>query len=295
MGRSLLLLLRNLRNLRIASDKKMFWNRLFRNRMGMVGLAVILVNVLVAVLAPWIATHDPLKVDVVRRSAPPSQEFWFGTDDFGRDIFSRVIHGSRISLEISVLSVLVATLLGVIIGATSGYYGGWIDNLLMRFMDAIMSFPAILLAIGIMAVRGGSIYNVVLALGFVYIPRFARIVRGSVLSLKEKEFVEAALAMGIGDVTIIFRHILPNCLAPLIVQGTISLAYAILAEAALSFLGLGAPPPAPSWGNILSDARNFMLDAPWMTIFPGIAITIAVLGYNLFGDALRDVLDPRLK
>ena len=154
---------------------------------------------------------------------------------------------------------------------------------------------AILLAIGIMAVRGGSIYNVVLALGFVYIPRFARIVRGSVLSLKEKEFVEAALAMGIGDVTIIFRHILPNCLAPLIIQGTISLAYAILAEAALSFLGLGAPPPAPSWGNILSDARNFMLDAPWMTVFPGIAITIAVLGYNLFGDALRDVLDPRLK
>jgi peptide/nickel transport system permease protein len=273
----------------------MFWNRLFRNRMGMVGLAVILVNVLMAVLAPWIATHDPLKVDVVRRSAPPSQEFWFGTDDFGRDIFSRVIYGSRISLEISVLSVLVATLLGVIIGATAGYYGGWADNLLMRFMDAIMSFPAILLAIGIMAVRGGSIYNVVLALGFVYIPRFARIVRGSVLSLKEKEFVEAALAMGIGDVTIIFRHILPNCLAPLIIQGTISLAYAILAEAALSFLGLGAPPPAPSWGNILSDARNFMLDAPWMTIFPGIAITIAVLGYNLFGDALRDVLDPRLK
>jgi peptide/nickel transport system permease protein len=292
MGRSLLL---HLRNLRIARNKKMFWNRLLRNRMGMVGLAVILVNVLMAVLAPWVATHDPLKVDVVRRSAPPSQEFWFGTDDFGRDIFSRVIYGSRISLEISVLSVLVATLLGVIIGATAGYYGGWADNLLMRFMDAIMSFPAILLAIGIMAVRGGSIYNVVLALGFVYIPRFARIVRGSVLSLKEKEFVEAALAMGIGDVTIIFRHILPNCLAPLIIQGTISLAYAILAEAALSFLGLGAPPPAPSWGNILSDARNFMLDAPWMTVFPGIAITIAVLGYNLFGDALRDVLDPRMK
>ncbi len=166
----------------------MFWNRLLRNRMGMVGLAVIVANVLMAVLAPWIATHDPLKVDVVRRSAPPSQEFWFGTDDFGRDIYSRVIYGSRISLNISVFSVLVATLLGVMIGATAGYYGGWIDNVLMRFMDAIMSFPAILLAIGIMAVRGGSIYNVVLALGFVYIPRFARIVRGSVLSLKGKQF-----------------------------------------------------------------------------------------------------------
>jgi peptide/nickel transport system permease protein len=162
-------------------------------------------------------------------------------------------------------------------------------------MDAVMGFPAILLAIAIMAVRGGNLYNVVIALGFVYIPRFARIVRGSVLSLKEKEFVEASLAMGNSDLFIIFRHILPNCMAPLIVQGTISLAYAILAEAALSFLGLGAPPPAPSWGNILSDARNFMLDAPWMTVFPGIAITLAVLGYNLFGDALRDVLDPRLK
>jgi peptide/nickel transport system permease protein len=263
--------------------------------MGMVGLAVILFNILTAVLAPWIATQDPLKINIANRAAPPSHEFLFGTDDFGRDIFSRVVYGSQISLSISLLSVLAATVLGVIIGAAAGYYGGWADNILMRVMDAIMSFPAILLAIAIMAVRGGSLYNVIIALGFVYIPRFARIVRGSVLSLKEKEFVEASLAMGNSDLFIIFRHILPNCLAPLIVQATISLAYAILAEAALSFLGLGAPPPAPSWGNILSDARNFMLDAPWMTVFPGFAITLAVLGYNLFGDALRDVLDPRLK
>jgi ABC-type dipeptide/oligopeptide/nickel transport system permease subunit len=191
--------------------------------------------------------------------------------------------------------VALAVVFGVMIGASAGYYGGWIDNIIMRCMDAVMSFPAILLAIAIMAVRGGHLYNVVLALGFVYIPRFARIVRGSVLSLKEKEFVEASLAMGNSDVFIIFRHILPNCLAPLIVQATISLAYAILAEAALSFLGMGAPPPAPSWGNILSDARNYMLDAPWMTVFPGVAITLSVLGYNLFGDALRDALDPRLK
>lgn len=261
----------------------------------MVGLGVILLNVLIAFLAPWVATHDPLAINIARRAAPPSSDFLFGTDDFGRDIFSRVIYGARISLTISLLSVFIATLFGVVIGATAGYYGGWIDNVIMRCMDAVMGFPAILLAIAIMAVRGGNLYNVVIALGFVYIPRFARIVRGSVLSLKEKEFVEASLAMGNSDLFIIFRHILPNCMAPLIVQGTISLAYAILAEAALSFLGLGAPPPAPSWGNILSDARNFMLDAPWMTVFPGIAITLAVLGYNLFGDALRDVLDPRLK
>ncbi|MBW2308982.1 MAG: ABC transporter permease [Deltaproteobacteria bacterium] len=273
----------------------MAWKRLLENRMGLIGLAVILANILVAVLAPWIATHDPLKVDIINRGSPPSKEFFFGTDDYGRDIFSRVLYGSRISLYISFLSVLLATVFGVTIGAIAGYYGGLTDNIIMRFMDAIMSFPAILLAIGIMAVLGGHLYNVVIALGFVYIPRFARIIRGSVLSLKEKEFVEASLAMGHSDLVIIFNHILPNCTAPLIVQATVSLAYAILAEAALSFLGLGAPPPAPSWGNILSDARNFMLDAPWMTVFPGISITLAVLGFNLFGDALRDVLDPRLK
>jgi peptide/nickel transport system permease protein len=250
---------------------------------------------MVAVSAPLLATHDPLKIDVVNRACPPSKEFIFGTDEFGRDVFSRVIFGTRISLLISFSSVLVATILGVIIGATAGYYGRAVDNIIMRFMDAVMSFPAILLAIGIMGVMGGSIYNVVIALGFVYIPRFARIVRGSVLSLKEQEFVEASIAMGNSDLVIIFRHILPNCMAPLIVQITVSLAYAILAEASLSFLGLGAPPPAPSWGNILSDARNFMMDAPWMTVFPGIAITLAVLGYNLFGDALRDILDPRMK
>jgi len=273
----------------------MAWRRMLDNKMGMIGLAVILANVLLAIIAPWVATHDPLKVNIINREAPPSREFFFGTDDYGRDIFSRVIYGTRISLYICVLSVLLATVFGVVIGATAGYYGGLTDNIIMRFMDAIMSFPAIILAIGIMAVLGGHLYNVVIALGFVYIPRFARIIRGSVLSLKEKEFVEASLAMGNNDMVIIFRHILPNCTAPLIVQATVSLAYAILAEASLSFLGLGAPPPAPSWGNILSDARNFMLDAPWMTVFPGIAITLAVLGFNLFGDALRDVLDPRLK
>jgi peptide/nickel transport system permease protein len=273
----------------------MGWKGILSHRIGMVGLVVILITILAAILAPWIATHDPLKIDIINREAPPSHDFLFGTDDYGRDIFSRVIYGARISLFISILSVLTATIFGVIIGAIAGYYGGWTDNVIMRLMDAIMAFPAILLAIGIMAVLGSSIYNVVIALGFVYIPRFARIVRGSVLSLKEKEFVEASLAMGKSDMEIIFSHILPNCTAPLIVQVTASLAYAILAESMLSFLGLGAPPPSPSWGNILSDARNFMLNAPWMTVFPGVAITLAVFGFNLLGDALRDVLDPRLK
>lgn len=273
----------------------MVWKRLLRHRLGAIGLVIIAANILVAVFAPWIATHDPLKVDVRYQAVPASAEFLFGTDEYGRDIFSRVVYGTRISLYISFLSVFLAAAVGMALGATAGYYGRWIDNLIMRVMDAIMSFPAILLAIGIMAVAGGQLYNVVLALGVVYIPRFARIVRGSVLSLKEKEFIEASLAMGNSDLTIIFRHILPNSLAPLIVMATASLAYAILAESALSFLGLGAPPPAPSWGNILSDARNFMLNNPGMTVYPGIAITLSVLGFNLLGDSLRDVLDPRLK
>jgi len=272
----------------------MILRRLLRNKIGMIGAGVIASLALTALFAPMIATHDPLKINMMHQLEPPSNQFWFGTDDFGRDIYSRVIYGSRITLYISILSVAFATLFGVAVGAISGYFSGRIDNITMRCMDAVMSFPAILLAIGIMAVLGGNLSNVVIALGFVYIPRFVRIVRGSVLSLKEKEFVEAALAMGKSDTYIIFRHILPNCIAPLIIQITASLAYAILAESALSFLGLGAPPPAPSWGNILSDARNFMLDNIWMSVFPGIAITISVLGFNLLGDALRDILDPRL-
>jgi peptide/nickel transport system permease protein len=273
----------------------MFRKRLLAHRMGVIGIVVICFNLSIAVLAPWISTHDPLKIDIAHRGAPPSREFVFGTDDYGRDVFSRVIYGARISIYISVLSVLIATVFGILIGATAGYYGGWVDNVIMRCMDALMSFPAILLAIVIMAVLGGHMLNVAAALGIVYIPRFARVIRGSVLSLKEREFIEASKAMGNTDAEIIIQHILPNCMAPLIVQITISLAYAILAEASLSFLGLGAPPPAPSWGNMLSDARNFMVDAPWMTVFPGVAIMFAVVGFNLLGDGLRDVLDPRMK
>ncbi|MCB2226093.1 MAG: ABC transporter permease [Desulfarculaceae bacterium] len=273
----------------------MLLKRLLKNKIGLIGVIVIGLNLAVALAAPLLATHDPLAINLEMQAAPPSAEHWFGTDEYGRDIYSRVIYGSRISLYICLLSVVLATVGGVITGAAAGYFGGLLDNVIMRFMDALMSFPAILLAIAILAALGPNLYNVIIALGVVYVPRFARIVRSSVLSLKEKEFVEASRAMGNGDVYIIFRHILPNCTAPLIVQATASLAYAILAESSLGFLGLGAPPPAPSWGNILSDARNFMMENPMMTVFPGVAITLAVLGFNLLGDALRDVLDPRLK
>jgi peptide/nickel transport system permease protein len=269
---------------------------LLANRIGMVGLAVVLVNVLVALSAPWIAPHDPLQIiDITQRLAPPSKQFLLGTDEFGRDLFSRIIYGTRFSLYISVLSILIALVFGVVFGAIAGYYGRWADQIIMRLMDAVMSLPGILLCIGMMAVLGPNLYNVVISLGLVFIPRFARIVRGSVLSLRQKEFVEASVAMGNSDISILCRHILPNCMAPLIVTATTGLAYVILAEAALSFLGLGTPPPAPSWGNILSEARDFMLQNPWMAFFPGMAISLLVLGFNLFGDALRDILDPRLR
>jgi peptide/nickel transport system permease protein len=269
---------------------------LLANKIGLIGLAIILVNVLVALLAPWIAPHDPLQiVDVTQGLSPPSSRFLLGADEFGRDLFSRIIYGARFSLYISVLSILIALVFGIFFGAIAGYYGKWADQIIMRLMDAIMSLPGILLCIGMMAVLGPNLYNVVISLGFVFIPRFARIVRGSVLSLRQKEFVEASVAMGNSDVIILARHILPNCMAPLIVTATTGLAFVILAEAALSFLGLGTPPPAPSWGNILSEARDFMLENPWMAFFPGVAISLLVLGFNLFGDALRDILDPRLR
>jgi len=269
--------------------------RFWANKAGVVGLAIIVICILVAIFAPLLAPHDPLAIDISLQGMEPSEAYPFGNDEFGRDILSRVIYGARISLGISLFSVIFSLGLGVVLGAVAGFYGRGIDNAIMRVMDATMAFPAILLAIAIVAAMGSNMFNVVIALGIVYVPRFARIIRGAVLSLKAREFVEAAISLGASDIAIIFRHILPNCLAPLIVQATAGFAYAILAESSLSFLGLGAPPPAPSWGNILSESKDFMLDNPMMTVYPGLAITFAVLGFNLLGDALRDILDPRLK
>jgi peptide/nickel transport system permease protein len=273
----------------------MFWQRMLSHKVGMIGLVLIVAILIIALLAPWIATHDPLKVDVANREAQPSAEYLFGTDDFGRDIFSRVIYGTRISLYISCLSVLLATIFGVIIGGISGYYSGITDNLIMRFMDAVMAFPAILLAIGIMAVLGPQMINVVLALGFVYIPRFARIMRGSVLSLKEQEFVQAVRSIGGTHLRILTFHIFPNTIPPIIVYATLGMGTAVLQAAALGFLGLGAQPPTPEWGAMLSEGRQYIQMAPHVAAFPGLAIFTLVLGFNLFGDGLRDVLDPSLR
>ena len=273
----------------------MLFKRLIRNKLAVLGAILLLFLITMALLAPWVATHNPSKMNIKERLQPPSWTHFFGTDGYGRDLFSRVVYGAAIALRVGFLSIAVAMTAGIILGLVSGYYRGWIDAIIMRIMDAILSFPIILLAIGIMAVLGAGFANLMIALGLVYTPRFARLVRSSVLSIREKEYIEAARVTGCSDFTILFVHILPNCWAPVIIQATISFGYAILWEAALSFLGLGAPPPSPSWGSLLADGKEVLSRAPWMTYFPGLAIAMAVLALNLFGDGLRDVLDPRIK
>ncbi len=273
----------------------MLFRRLIRNKLAVLGALILLFLALVAVLAPWVAPHNPFKMSIKERLQPPSRSHLFGTDGYGRDLFSRVVYGTSIALRVGFLSIAAAMAAGILLGLVSGYYRGWIDAVIMRVMDAILSFPIILLAIGIMAVLGAGFANLMIALGLVYTPRFARLVRGSVLSIREKEYIEAARVTGCSDFIILFVHVLPNCWAPVIIQATISFGYAILWEAALSFLGLGAPPPSPSWGSLLADGKEVLSRSPWMTYFPGMAIALTVLALNLFGDGLRDVLDPRIK
>lgn len=259
-----------------------------------VGATLTLAMVLMAVFAPYVATHDPLRTEVRNRLQPPSRENIMGTDEFGRDVFSRIVFGSQVSMFVGVGVVFFSTVAGMAIGLLSGYYRR-LDNVLMRVMDALMAFPSILLAIAILAALGPRITNVIVALSIVYTPRTARVVRGSVLSVREEAYVESARAIGLGDLRIIVRYVLPNVLAPLIVQATFILALTIIAEAGLSYIGAGTPPPTPSWGNILADGRPHIFRAQWMTTFPGLFIMVAVLGLNIVGDGLRDVLDPRQK
>jgi len=268
--------------------------RLMANRSFMIGGCLVLAIVLAAIFAEWLTPFDPLRSNVRARLQEPSSRHWFGTDHFGRDIFSRVVFGARISLTIGLLVVIATGAFGTLIGALAGYFYR-VDNLLMRLMDALMAFPAILLAITVSAVLGASVPNVVIALSVATTPHTARIVRGSVLMVRGLEYVEAARALGAGEMRILFRHVLANAMGPLIVRLTYVFAIAILAEAALSFVGVGPPPPAPSFGSIIAQGRDFMVDAPWICLFPGLAIIVAVLGLNLLGDGLRDVLDPRMK
>jgi peptide/nickel transport system permease protein len=268
--------------------------RLWANRSFVIGGAMFLFVVLVALSADLVAPFDPLRNNFRYRLGAPNGIHLLGTDSFGRDILSRVLHGSRVSLLIGLLVVILTGVFGTLIGAVSGYVRR-LDNLIMRIMDGFMAFPPILLAIAIGAVLGPSLVNAAIALTVAYTPRTARIVRASVLVVREAEYVEAARALGAGHARILFRHILANCMAPLLVQLTFIFALSILAEAVLSFIGVGPSPPTPTFGNIIADGRNYIAEAPWITIWPGVAIMMTVLGLNLMGDGLRDVLDPRLK
>ena len=294
------------RPLKKKSQLKDIWRRFRKNRTAMVGMFFILVLILTAIFADIIA--PPIHIpgidiyipaaeyqDLINERQYPSSEHWFGTDHVGRDVFARIVHGTRISLRIGVQVVSIAMVVGVTLGAVAGFYGGVIDNVFMRIIDIMLAIPNILLAISIAAALGPGLNNVMIAVGIGSIPGFARIVRGSVLMLKDQEFIEAARSIGSNDFRLIVRHIVPNCMAPIIVNATMGLANAILNAAGLSFIGLGISPPTPEWGAMLNEGRRIMVEFWPAAVFPGLAIAFVVLGFNLLGDGLRDALDPRLK
>jgi peptide/nickel transport system permease protein len=269
--------------------------RLARNQLAVAGALILAVVVFAALFAPFLSPMDPLEMAPTKLLQPPSAEHWMGTDEFGRDVLSRVIWGARISLYVGLLSVTIAVVVGVTLGLIAGYYGGLIDDAIARVLDVIFAFPTILLALGIVGMLGPNLTNAMIAIGIVYTPLYARLTRGTTLSVKERDFVEAAVVAGAGTPRILRRHVLPNVAAPLIIQTSLSLSLAILAEASLSFLGLGTQPPDPSWGTMVKTGQRLIELSPWPVVFPGLAIVLAVLAFNLLGDGLRDVLDPRLR
>ncbi|HCJ58790.1 MAG TPA: peptide ABC transporter permease [Clostridiaceae bacterium] len=276
------------------------WNNLKESKTGILGLSIVLLVIVVAFTATIISPYDPVKQDIINKMKPPAWSeggTWdhiFGTDQLGRDILSRLIYGSRVTLMVAFSGTILAGIVGVVMGAISGYYGGWIDSLIMRIVDIQLSFPFILLALFIAAVLGSGLQNIILIAGLSGWVRYARLVRGEILSIKEMEYIEAIRSLGGSNMRIIFRHILPNVISPVIVIATLEMAKIILMEASLSYLGLGVPIEIPTWGRMLSDSRVHLVTSPWMAILPGLAITLTVLGVNLLGDWLRDYLDPKL-
>ena len=274
---------------------KLSFKRFFSNRLAVIGGAVVLIIIVIALFAGIFAKYDPYIIDAMNPRAPLSLDHPMGTDEFGRDYMSRVFFGARISIQVGLISTAVAALFGILIGGISGFYGKAVDIILMRIMDAILSFPSILLAIVLVAILGPSALNAMVAIGIIYIPIFARVVRSAVLTNKNADYIEAARALGKSNLRILFVELIPNCLSPIIVQATVTFADAIIIEAGLSFLGLSAQPPTASWGKMLNEAMEYMRTTPSLAIFPGVAISLTVLGFNLLGDGLRDVLDPRLR
>lgn len=277
--------------MKLSIKNNLMVRRVLANRMAVVGSLLVIFIILLAVLAPLITRQEPLTMDVAERLKPPSGAHWFGTDEFGRDVYSRVIYGSQISMQVGFAVVIITSVFGLVLGLYSAYYRR-LDNFIMRINDGLMAFPAILLAIAIMAALGPTIQNVIISISVVYIPTVARAVRAAAMVVREQTYIEAIRALGGKPARIIWRHIAPNCLSPLIIQATFIFAYAVIIEASLSFLGAGTPPPQPSWGNILNDGRTVMRQAWWIMAFPGVAIALTVLGLNLIGDGLRDLLDP---
>jgi peptide/nickel transport system permease protein len=275
--------------------KREFWARFRRNKLAMSGLVMVGALFLVSLLAPWLAPYDPGFIDIKAVLMPPSSAHWLGTDTLGRDVLSRIIFGSQVSLKVGFVAVGLATIIGILVGALAGYYGGWVDLILMRFVDLMLCFPSFFLILAVIALLEPSIWNIMVVIGFTSWMGVARLVRAEFLSLKEREFVVAARALGASDRRLILRHLLPNALAPVMVSATLGVAGAILTESALSFLGLGVQPPTPSWGNILTAGKDNIEIAWWLSLFPGLAILFTVMSYNLLGEGIREAIDPRLK
>ena len=279
----------------MRAHRHQFYRELLRQKSALIGASILIFFIIIAIFAPIVATHDPRNADVTARLQGWSQEHYFGTDKVGRDIFSRIVYGSRISIKVGLVAMTFSISIGALLGVLAGYYGGWIDNIIMRIMDMMLAMPSILLAMVIVTILGQSLTNAIIAVSIVYIPQYARILRASVLTIREQDYVTAAHAIGVSDFRILTHAILPNCLAPLIVQATLGMGAAILDAAGLSFLGLGAEIGEPEWGAMLNENRALIRRAPWTVMTPGIAIFLIVLGFNLLGDALRDVLDPQVK
>ncbi len=268
---------------------------LSRNPTAVAGMVIIVLMGLVAIFAGWLAPFDPIRISLSERLQPPSMTHWFGTDEVGRDILSRVMYGARISLRIGIVVVSIAGVLGTVIGAAAGFLGRWSDAVIMRIMDVILSFPSLVLAMALAAALGPGLTNAVIAVAFVMIPKFARLSRGEALAVKERQYIAAARVSGASSPWIIVNHVLPNCVNSVIVLATLTLGDTILIAASLSFIGLGAQPPTPEWGAMISVGRKFLMDHPWYAAFPGVFILVTVIGFNILGDALRDVLDPRIR
>ena len=280
---------------REVSGARRWWRRFARNRGAVFGLAVFIAIVLMALFANVLAPYDPLAQGVGPANQGPTWKHWAGTDSFGRDMLSRIIYGARIALVVGIVAVLLAMVVGVALGLVAGYYGGWADAVIMRVMDGLFAFPVIILAIAMMAVMGFGVKNVIIAVAVAFIAPFARVTRADVLAVKEEPYIEAACLAGVSRPAIIARHVLPNVLAPIIVQAALRVSGAIITESGLSFLGLGPPPPTPVWGSMIAEGRNFIVMAPHISTIPGIALMVTIVGLNLLGDGLRDTLDPRLK